>query len=75
MKDCRDSRAEKTSGKKEANLICYNCKGKGHVLRQCPSKALFCKQENLDAKCFTTPCKGLVEGVMVNDLVDTREIV
>ena len=62
--------------KKEKPLVCYNCGGRGHISRQCPTSALFCgvrgftrysaKRKRL-SQLFQ--CKGVVEGQLVNDIV------
>ena len=31
---------------RQATLRCYTCDGKGHTLKQCPSKGLFCRNRN-----------------------------
>ena len=66
--------ASKTERKhrEEKPLICYNCEGKGHTSRQCPSNAMFCKARTV-TECLSDNhpfrCKGMVEGQLVNDIV------
>ena len=51
--------------REEKPLICYNCEGKGHTSRQCPSNAMFCKARTV-TECLSDnhplQCKGMVEG-------------
>jgi hypothetical protein len=47
-------------------LICYNCKGKGHTSRHCASKVMFCRPNR------NLRCRGMVEETEVGDiLLDT----
>jgi len=47
-------------------LVCYNCCGKGHTSRQCPSEALYCGAKS-HRKC--SMCQGRVDGQFVSDIV------
>ena len=56
--------------KKESGLICYNCRGRGHTSRQCPSRAMYCGRRK--GRRLETICRGLVEDVDIDDiLLDT----
>ena len=62
--------------KKEKPLTCYNCGGKGHTSRQCPSEAFFGTIRRSDCFCGGKKpvrpqfcCEGFVEGHSVNDIV------
>ena len=67
---------EKRLKKDEKPLICYNCGGRGHTSRQCPSEAFFCRtRRSVGYRGSRKPvrqlfwCKRLVEGQFVNDIV------
>lgn len=38
--DRGDRNSEENKGKSSKQLICYNCEGKGHISKQCPSKRM-----------------------------------
>ncbi len=58
-------------------LTCYNCNGRGHTSRQCPSKVMYCGvrrrvNQKSSLRRQNLMRKGSVEGVFVDDiLVDT----
>ena len=69
-------KVEKRPKKDEKPLMCYNCGGRGHTSRQCPSDAFFCEtRKSVTYRGRRKParqpfcCEGLVEGQFVNDIV------
>ena len=53
------------------NPICYNCKERGHVSRQCPRKALLCglpRRKESSRKEQALLCSGRVGGRAVDDI-------
>lgn len=54
------------------HIICFNCRGRGHMSRQCPSNALFAargKSVEQRAKKLEVACIGTVEGHPVDEIV------
>ena len=45
---------EKRLKKDERSLICCNCGGRGHTLRQCPSEVFFCRTYRPSARVLQT---------------------
>ena len=72
-------KVEKRLKKVEKPLVCYNCGGRGHTSRQCPSESLYCgtrKPGNHHGRrqLVRQPfhCEDVVEGQFVDDiLLDT----
>ena len=66
-----------TKGEKKKHddkpLVCYNCGGKGHTLRRCPSEALYCGAKSncksSQSKPLVNTCQGMVDGQFVSDIV------
>ena len=52
-------------------LRCFTCDGKGHTSKQCPSKALFCGNQNKPSFGVkgSVVRQGFVNGLPVNDLL------
>ncbi len=58
-------------GKKASSFKCYNCGGREHCARQCPSKDLFCHGQGWQRRQGLT-LNGVVEGQVVDGiLLDT----
>ena len=67
---------EKKLKKDEKPLVCYNCGGRGHTSRQCPSESLYCGTRKCGnhhgrRQLVRQPfhCEGFVEGQFVDDIV------
>ena len=67
---------EKRLKKNEKPLVCYNCGGRGHTSKKCPSESLYCGtrksgdhrgRRQLVRQPFH--CEGFVEGQFVDDIV------
>ena len=53
-------------------LVCYNCGGRGHTSRQCPSGSFYCGARSpykSSKSKFLSRCEGMVEGQLVSDIV------